>query len=166
MVGSASDRDGAARLHLADRVAVHLAQEYMPDQHHDEGEDGHGHDQAGEPEQLADQQHARDGDHRREVHLPLHDHRRDEVGLDQVDPDAEQRHRHRLGQAEDPKGKERRHQGGEQGSEERHDGGDPGEHAKRQKVGNPEQPESEGGERRQQNHRDDLPDYPGPEASL
>ena len=44
------------------------------------------------------------------IHLPLHDYRRDEVGLDQVDSDAERRHGHGLGETEDAQGKERRHQ--------------------------------------------------------
>ena len=47
--------------------------------------------EAGEPEQLSDEQNAGDREHRWKVDLPLHDHRRDEVGLDEVHADAERR---------------------------------------------------------------------------
>src|SRR3990170_1483163 len=82
--GRGVGRDGTAGFELADWIAVDLAEEYMADQHHDEGEYGHCDDQPRQPKQLSDEQHPRDGDDRRQVHLALHDHGGHEVGLDEV----------------------------------------------------------------------------------
>ena len=97
----------------------------MADQNHDESQNRDSHDEAGKTEELADQQYTRDGDHRGKIHLPLHHHRRDEIGLDQMDSDAQRCYRQSLGKAEDAQGEQRRNQSGQQGSEEGHDGGDP-----------------------------------------
>src|SRR6185503_377786 len=74
-------RHGAARLYFTEGIAVDLAHEDVPNQHHDEGEDRDRHDEAGETEQLTDEKHTGDGDHRRQVDLSLHDHGRYKVGL-------------------------------------------------------------------------------------
>ena len=50
-----------------DRITVELAEQDVPDQHHDNREDRHRDHEAGEAEELSEQQDAGDREHRRKV---------------------------------------------------------------------------------------------------
>ena len=54
------------------------------------------------PKSLPEQKDTGDREHGRQIHLPLHDHRRNEVGLDEVDAHTDPGHGQCLGQAGTP----------------------------------------------------------------
>ena len=151
---------------FADRIAVDLAHEDVPNQHHDEREDRHRDDQAGEPEQLSDEQHAGDGDHRRQVDLPLHDDRRHEVGLDEVDAHAERATARALVKPNTPRAKSAGNRVENRMPKNGTMAATPAKTPNARKYGTPRAHRSERGEGSQQHHRDDLADHPGADREL
>src|SRR6476660_1196160 len=77
----------------------------MPYQYHNEHENGDRHHEPGQPEQLPDEEDAGDGDHGRKIDLPLHNDRRYNVGLNQVNPHSDGQHGECLGEPETPSAK-------------------------------------------------------------
>jgi hypothetical protein len=90
--GDAHDERGIAgrtaeSLTLIDAVDENAANDDIDDDH-----DRHGHQQSHGPEQLAHQQHGHDREHRRQIHLLVHDLREHDVALEDVHADAQCEH--------------------------------------------------------------------------
>src|SRR5206468_186858 len=133
----------------------------MADEYRGHGEDRHGDDQPRNADEGPHDEHAGDGEYRRQRDTVLHDARHDEVRLRHVHGDAKQDD----GDDPDPITRLDDEQGGQQrgheGPEEGHDGDEPGEDPEREPAGNVQRPQPERGQRGEDHHGEQLAHHPG-----
>src|SRR5687768_5209082 len=144
--------DGAAEP-LAFQDAVHV--DAAADHHH-RREHGDRDQQTHQVQQVSHDQHTEDREHGRKVNLALHDHRGHEIGLHDVDDDAQHRNDEEVAETAGADYEERGQQRGDERAEERDDRNRAGEHAEGEGVGHFQDHETDPGENAERDHGEDL----------
>src|SRR5688572_12849815 len=135
---------------------VEARQQDAPHHHHDHGETRHGNEEAERTEELSDDEHEDDRQHRWQVDLLRHDEWRDDVALDQMHDGSH--HDHPEGPRDPvrpPDDEQHGERGGEQRPEEGYHHGDAGEHGERERIRHVQHVQPDRGERREEGHREE-----------